>query len=156
MFDSAIALMMENDTSRSLLLAYAYALRRTHAGADSNSQDQVSAQTNLGRGTHILWNRLRMPGHASCDANVQAVLLLLAYTADFGQAGEVRLHADALRTMVDQRGGVEAFASNPALQHQLLAMEGSRRFHLTLTCASDCPDLLRFSDGLRLRRSTEE
>lgn len=149
--------MQENDTSRYLLLAYAYAMRRARPGSTENPQDQVDAQTNFGRGTNILWNRLRMPGHASSDANVQAVLLLLAYTADFGQANEIRLHADALGTMIDQRGGIDAFVSNPALHHQLLAMEGSRRFHLTLNCESSCPDPLRFPDGLRLRQGgTEE
>ncbi|KAJ9605100.1 hypothetical protein H2200_010490 [Cladophialophora chaetospira] len=155
-FESTVAYMMENDTSRYLLLAYAYAMRRSRLGADENSQDQVNAQTNFGRGTNILWNRLRMPGHASSDANVQAVLLLLAYTADFGQADEVRLHADALRTMVDQRGGVAAFATNPALLHQLLGIEESRRFHLTLNCEIDCPDPLRFPNGLGLRPGGNE
>lgn len=143
--------MMENETSRYLLLAYAYAMRRARTGIDDNPEDQVNAQTNFGRGTNILWNRLRMPGHASSDANVQAVLLLLAYTADFGQGDEVRLHADALQTMVDQRGGVAAFSNNAALEHQLLGIEESRRFHLTLSCTSDCRDPLRFpGDGLRL------
>ena len=148
--------MQENDASRYLLLAYAYSMRSTHPAADQDPQDQVDAQTNLGRGTNVLWNRLRMPGHASSDANVQAVLLLVAYTADFGQPSEVRLHADALRTMIDQRGGVDAFSHRPALRYQLQAIEGSRRFHMTLDCESTCPDPLRFPDGLRLRQGGEE
>jgi hypothetical protein len=150
--ESSKAFMLENDTSRHLLLAYAYAyaIKRTHPTADGNSQNQVDARTNLGRGTSILRNRLQMAGHASSDANVQAVLLLVAYAADFSQADEVRLHADALRTMVDQRGGIDAFTDNPSLQHQLSVIGRSRRFHLTLDCESDCPDMLRFPDGLRL------
>ena len=91
-----------------------------------------------------------MPGHASSDANVQAVLLLLAYTADFGQPDEVVLHANALRTMISQRGGIEAFVHNPALHQQLLGIERSRRHHLTYDCIADCPDPLRFPTGLRL------
>ncbi|OCT46851.1 hypothetical protein CLCR_02094 [Cladophialophora carrionii] len=148
--ESSIAFMLENDTSRHLLFAYAYAMRRAHRAADGNPQDQVDAERNLGRGTNILWNRLQMAGHASSDANLQAVLLLVAYSADFGQENEVRLHTDALRTMVDQRGGTDAFTNNPSLQHQLLVIGSSRRFHLTLDCESGCPDLLRFPDGLRL------
>lgn len=120
------------------------------------AQDQVDAESYLGRGTNILWNRLRMPGDASSDANIQAVLLLVAYTADFGQASEVRLHADALRTMVDERGGIDAFGHNPALQHQLWAIEGSRESHLTLDCEPTCPRPLRFPDGLRLRPAAGE
>lgn len=119
-------------------------------------QDQVEAQSHLGRGTNILWNRLRMPGHASSDSNIQAVLLLLAYTADFGQSSEIRLHADALRTMIDQRGGLESFGHNPALQQQLWTIERSRKFHLTLGCDAPCTNPLRFPEGLRLRPPPEE
>ena len=97
-----------------------------------------------------------MPGQLSSDANVQAVLLLVAYTADFRPPNEVRLHANALRTMVDQRGGIDAFSHTPALLQQLLAIEVSRRFHMTLDCQSSCPDPLRFPDGLQLRRKGDE
>ncbi|KAH0847967.1 hypothetical protein AYO21_03666 [Fonsecaea monophora] len=156
MLESALVYMLENEVSRHLLLAYAYAVRRARSVAEENPQDQVEAERNLGRGTNILWNRLQMPGAASSDANIQAVLLLVAYTADFGDTSEVRLHADALRTMINQRGGVDAFTYNPALQHQLWVIEVSRRFHLTLDCESTCPDPLRFPDGLRLRAGGEE
>ncbi|KIX96125.1 uncharacterized protein Z520_08380 [Fonsecaea multimorphosa CBS 102226] len=154
--ESALVFMLENEASRHLLIAYAYAMRRSRAVAEENSQDQVEAERNLSRGTNILWNRLQMPGHASSDANIQAVLLLVAYTADFGNANEVRLHADALRTMIEQRGGVDAFTHNPALHHQIWVIETSRRFHLTLDCESTCPDPPRFPDGLRLRRRSDE
>ncbi|EXJ65145.1 hypothetical protein A1O7_01485 [Cladophialophora yegresii CBS 114405] len=154
--ESSIAYMLEHDTSRHLLLAYAYARRRAHPAADGNPQDQVDAERNLGRGTNILWNRLQMAGHASSDANVQAVLLLVAYAADFGQENEVRLHTDALRTMVDQRGGTDAFTDNPPLQHQLLVIGSSRRFHLTLDCEAGCAELLRFPDGLRLAQGANQ
>ncbi|OAP62218.1 hypothetical protein AYL99_04421 [Fonsecaea erecta] len=154
--ETAFAFMLENEASRHLLIGYAYAMRRSRAIAEDGSQDQLEAERNVGRGTNILWNRLQMPSHASSDANVQAVLLLVAYTADFGDASEVRLHADALRTMIEQRGGVDVFTHNPALQHQIWAIEVSRRFHLTLDCESTCPDPLRFADGLRLRSGREE
>ncbi|KIW98891.1 uncharacterized protein Z519_00554 [Cladophialophora bantiana CBS 173.52] len=153
--ESALLFMLENEASRHLLIAYAYALQRSRALAEESPQDQVEAERNLGRGTNILWNRLRMPGQASSDANIQAVLLLVAYTADFGDPVEVRLHADALRTMIDQRGGIDTFTHNPALQHQLWVIEVSRRFHLSLDCEPSCPDPLRFPDGLRLRHGGE-
>jgi hypothetical protein len=148
---SCVDFMQENDTSRYLLHAYAYALRSHRSTTGENPQDEVDAQRHLGRGTNILWNRLQVPEQASSDANIQAVLLLVAYTADFGQPNEVRLHVDALRTMTDQRGGTDAFTHNPALHHQLLALGESRRFHLTLDCGHNCPDPLRFPDGLHLR-----
>lgn len=156
LYDSVITFMLENDASRHLLLAYAYALRARHPVAGGNTQDQLNASANFGRGTNILWNRLQMPGHASSDANVQAVLLLVAYTADFSQQSDVNLHADALRTMVNQRGGIDAFSSNPTLQRQLLTIERSRRFHLTLDCDTDCPDSIRFPDGLQLLQRRDE
>ncbi len=151
-----MASMQEHDASRNLLIAYAYAVRCRLSSSSEGASDQIDAQSYLGRGTNILWNRLHMPGHASTDANIQAVLLLVAYTADFGQAGDVRLHADALRTMVEQRGGIDSFGHNPALQHQLWAIEVSRQFHLTLGCAPTCPRPLRFPDGLRLRPAPRE
>lgn len=156
LYNSVIAFMLEHDASRHLLLAYAYALRARHPVAGGNAQDQVNASTNFGRGTNVLWNRLQMPGQASSDANVQAVLLLVAYTADFSQESDVHLHADALRTMVNQRGGITAFVSNPTLQRQLLAVERSRRFHLTLDCDDGCPDPIRFPDGLQLLQRRDE
>ncbi|EXJ81475.1 hypothetical protein A1O3_07767 [Capronia epimyces CBS 606.96] len=155
-FDSAIAYILEHDAARHLLLAYAYAMRWRLQASSETVQDQVGAQSHLGRGTNMLWNRLQMPGHASSDSNIQAVLLLLAYTADFGQASEIRLHADALRTMVEQRGGLDTFRHNPGLQQQLWAIEISRQYHLTLGCEPSCPNPLRFPDGLRLRAPREE
>jgi hypothetical protein len=140
--------MCEHEAPRHLLLAHAYALRWK---LQANPQDQVDTQSHLGRGTNILWNRLQMAGSASSDANIQAVLLLIAYAADFGQSSEVRFHADALRTMIEQRGGLDAFAHNPALEQQLGAIEQSREFHLTFDCETSCQNALRFPDGLRLR-----
>lgn len=155
LFDAAIVFMREHEASTQLLLAYAYSMRsRTQFGPEI-AEDQVAAQRHLGRGTNILWNRLRMQGHASSDANIQAVLLLVAYTSDFGQTDEYQIHAEALRTMVDQRGGLDVFGHNPALQQQLWAIERSRTYHLTLECDSTCPDPLRFPDGLRLRQRGE-
>jgi hypothetical protein len=52
--------------------------------------------------------------------------------------------------MVDQRGGINVFGHNPALQHQLWVIERSRTHHLTLSCDPSCPSSLRFPDGLRL------
>ncbi|KIW42469.1 uncharacterized protein PV06_06017 [Exophiala oligosperma] len=147
--DTAIAYMREHEVSRNLLLAYAYAARWKLHSSPETVQDQVDAQTHFGRGTNLLWNRLRAADHASSDSNIQAVLLLLAYTADFGQENEVHLHARALQTMIEQRGGVEAMGHNPTLQHQLRIIRQSRRLHLTLDCEPSCPSALRFPDGLQ-------
>jgi hypothetical protein len=140
-------LMLQSEVSRHLLLAYAYAARHVSASEFGSPQDQLDAETNLFQGTNILWNRLQIPELASSDANVQAVLLLVAYTADFGQTSEVNIHVEALRTMMIQRGGVEAFGHNPALQQQLRAVPVSRRMHLTLGCSDQCAEAVR---GLRL------
>ncbi|KAI1622486.1 hypothetical protein EDD37DRAFT_651760 [Exophiala viscosa] len=150
--ESAMTFMREHEAPRHFLLAYIYGLRWT---LQSNPQDQVDAQSHLGRGTNLLWNRLQTAGHASSDANIQAVLLLIAYTADFGQSSEVQVHRDALRTMVEQRGGLDTFGHNPVLQQQLWAIEQSREFHLTFDCGQPCQNALRFPDGLGLRTGTE-
>ena len=155
LFDMATTFMREHEASRHLLLAYAYATRWKMNSSPETVQDQVDAQAHFGRGTNILWNRLRISGHASSDANIQAVMILIAYTSDFGQPREVSLHADALRTMVEQRGGIDAFGHNPALQQQLWQIERSREFHLTLGCEDSCTSALRFPDGLRLRPDSE-
>lgn len=148
--------MLDHEVPRHLLLAYAYAMRwKLHASPET-VQDQVDAQSHLSQGTNALWNRLRLSGHTSSDEVIQAVLLLLVYTADFGQANEVRLHEDALRTMLTQRGGINAFAHNPTLQQQLWAIETSRAFHLTFGCEASCTSQLRFPDGLRLRPAAQE
>jgi hypothetical protein len=140
-------LMLQNDVSRYLLLAYAYAARHASASEFGSPQDQLDAETNLVQGTNILWNRLQVPELASSDANVQAVLLLIAYTADFGQPNEVTIHVEALRTMMIQRGAIEAFAHNTSLQQQLRMLPVSRRLHLTLGCSDQCTEAVR---GLRL------
>lgn len=151
MLDAAVAYMFEHEAPRHLLLAYAYAMRwKLHASPET-VQDQVDAQSHLSRGTNVLWNRLQSSAHSSSDAVIQAVLLLLVYTADFGQMSEMRLHQDALRTMLNQRGGINAFGHNPTLQQQLWAIETSRAFHLTFGCEASCTSELRFPDGLRLR-----
>ncbi|EXJ95980.1 hypothetical protein A1O1_01105 [Capronia coronata CBS 617.96] len=155
-FDGAVAYILEHDAARHLLLAHAYATRWRLQASPETAQDQVEAESHLGRGTNILWNRLRMPGHASSDSNIQAVLLLLAYTADYGQSSEIRLHADALRTMIEQRGGLDAFGHNPGLQQQLWTIERSRQYHLTLDCTHACTIGLRFPDGLPLRAPRED
>lgn len=144
--------MLEHEISRHFLLAYAFAMRWKLHSSPETVQDQIDAQSHLSRGTNALWNQLRLAGaNASSDPIIQAVLLLLTYTADFGQAREVRLHEDALRTMLTQRGGINAFGHNPILQQQLWAIETSRAFHLTFGCESACTSPLRFPDGLRLR-----
>jgi hypothetical protein len=143
--------MREDEVTRHLLYAYAYALRWKLHSSPETVQDQVDAQSNLGWGTNMLWNRLRLSGHEATDAVIQAVLLLMVYTYDFGQISEVELHANALRVMIQQRGGIDAFGHNPALQQQLCQVEKSRAFHLTLPCETSCTDALRFPDGLGLR-----
>lgn len=142
--------MREHESSRHILLAYAYAMRWKLQSSPDTVEDQVDAQTNLGRGTNILWNQLRLSGHESSDSIVQTVLLLVVYTADFGQANEVQLHIDALRTMVAQRGGINAFGHNPALQQQLWVLGNSRSFHLAFDCEDRCTSTLRFPTGLVL------
>ncbi|RVX72364.1 hypothetical protein B0A52_04569, partial [Exophiala mesophila] len=131
LLDGALAYMQEHEASRSLLLAYAYAMRWKLYSSPETVQDQVDAQANLGRGTNLLWNQLRVSGTISPDPVIQTVLLLIAYTADFGQVSEVQIHVDALRTMVAQRGGIGSFGHNSILQQQLWGIGTSRTFHIT-------------------------
>ena len=150
--EAVIAFIRLDEVSTQLLLAYADTLRaRLQETPSSTHQDQQSAQIYLTRGTSLLRNRLRDSTTASSDANIQAVLLLVTYSADFGSSTEVDIHADALRTMVQQRGGLEALSASgtgSALLHrQLVEMDSARRYHLTLACQEDCCRELRFPDG---------
>lgn len=156
MLDSVIAYIFEHEAPRHLLLAYAYAMRWKLHSSPETVQDQVDAQSHLSQGTNILWNRIRLSAHSTSDAVIQAVLLLLVYTADFGQMSEVRLHEDALRTMLNQRGGINAFGHNPTLQQQLWAIGTSRAFHLTFGCEASCLSAPRFPDGLRLGHQAQD
>lgn len=156
LFNSAIAYMREHQAAHHMLLAYAFAMRWKLYSSPETVQDQVDAQSYLGRATNLLWNRLRMIGHASSDSNIQAVLLLIAYTSDFGRGGEVQLHADALRAMIEERGGIDAFGHNQVLQQQLWMIEESREFHLTFNCEPSCTSARRFPDALGLRSHGEE
>lgn len=145
--DSMVASMRTDEASTQLLLAYCYAIltQQLH-NTDNTTQQQESAQQYFGRGTNILWNRLRDPRHASSDANIQAVLLLVAYTSDFGSPSEVEIHAEALRTMVAERGGIAVIA-NRTLRAQLNNVQDSRTFHLTLGPDHECSAPRRFPDG---------
>ena len=86
---------------------------------------------------------------SSDDANIQAVLLLVAYAADNGSPQEVSIHLGALFRMIGDRGGMEMLAStaDSALMLQLKAISKSRRLHLTLDCGVDCPGQPRFPEG---------
>jgi hypothetical protein len=148
-YEIAIAFMRTDEACTQLLLAYCYQLRANlSAGDNTDESDGQAAQRHLARGTNLLWNRLRDADTASSDANIQAVLLLVSYTFDFGPRDEVELHADALRTMVQQRGGLEALESNAALHRQLTAADSTRMFHLTLDCPDDdCGRDRRYPEG---------
>jgi hypothetical protein len=140
--------MRLDDASTQLLLAYCHSVRARHRENEGNGEhDREAARQYLGRGTNALWNRLQDTANASSDANIQAVLLLVAYTKDFGQQGEVDIHAEALRTMVAQRGGLAEMSGIAVLYHQLAAADSSRVLHLTLTCREECGRDLRFPEG---------
>ena len=111
-------------------------------------QGRRLAQQYFGRGTNLLWNRLRDGHNASSDVNIQAVLLLVSYAADFGQTGEADIHIDSLRTMVSERGGIDGLQINQTLHWQLQMIDMSRRHHLTLSCVAECQEPLRFPNGL--------
>ncbi|ETN38767.1 uncharacterized protein HMPREF1541_06805 [Cyphellophora europaea CBS 101466] len=138
--------MRADEASTQLLLAYCYAISaQRQQNSDVATEQRQQAQQYFGRGTNILWNRLRNPRHASSDANIQAVLLLVVYTSDFGQADEVNIHAEALRTMVVQRGGVRMIDST-VLRSQLENIQTSRKFHLTFGPDHACTAPRRFPD----------
>ena len=141
----AINYMRLDEACTQILLAYCQSLRATLQQTEGVEEpDQQAAQQYLARGTNLLRNRLRDSNTASSDANIQAVLLLVCYTSDFGSGSEVNIHADALRTMVAERGGIEALSGNAVLHHQLLAADTARRYHLTLDCQANCQKDLRF------------
>lgn len=154
---SAIIIFIRSDEAcTQLLLAYSYAISATRRpDSESAQRDLQIAQRYFGRGTNLLWNRLRDPRNASSDVNIQAVLLLVAYASDFGNQNEVEIHADALRTMVAQRRGSSAI-TNSILRSQLESIEATRRFHLTLGFIHDCNAPPRFPNGFwRASRSGE-
>jgi hypothetical protein len=145
--DAVVAYIRTDEASTQLLLAYCYAIsaQRHHSG-ETAALHREHAHQYFGRGTNILWNRLRDSRNASSDANIQAVLLLVAYTSDFGQPNEVEIHADALRTMVAQRTQQGAIA-NSTLRGQLESIQSSRKFHLTLETEHECDAPQRFPNG---------
>ena len=145
--ESVIACIRADDASTQLLIAYCFAvLAQEQQITRTGNQQRETAQQYFGRGTNILWNRLRDPSHASSDANMQAVLLLVAYTSDFGQADEVDIHVEALRTMVAQRTQAGVI-SNPTLRGQLESIALSHKYHLTLHWEHTCEDPRRFPNG---------
>lgn len=131
-----------------LLLGYSLSLRMHNGDSSDRDSDNTLARNYINRGTTLLRTRLSDSFTAAADVNIQAVLLLIAYTADFGSFDEVRIHANALRTMIDQRGGVEEEGYIPILVLQLRSIGLSRFFHLTLDCSDPCEGVLRFPRGL--------
>ena len=122
-----VAYLRTDEARAQLLLAYCYAMRgKFQTEPELVEHDRRTAQQYFGTGINILWNRLRDPRNASSDVNIQAVLLLVVFAYDFGPPGEVEIHAGALRTMVSERGGIEAISNNPVLKQQLNALETSR------------------------------
>ena len=148
LYTNLVASLRSDEATLSLLLAYCYAARALSQPASTEAEDDLqSARQLFGQGTNILWNRLRDPVLASSDVNIQAVLMLVVYTFDFGEANEVDIHADALRTMVRQRGGIDALRNNAILHQQLQMLDSSRTHHLTLACDDTCERQLRFPEG---------
>ena len=146
--DATVSFIRLDEACTQLLLAYAHALRsRLQENPASTETDNQSARTYLARGTSLLRNSLHDSATASSDANIQAVLLLVSYTADFGIVRETDIHADALRTMVQQREGLEFWSGRPVVHRQLIAANTARRYHLTLSCQSDCCRDVRFPGG---------
>ena len=147
-YEAVILFMLDDTACTKLLLAYCHSLRaRLQEAEGVGKPDEQAAQEYLCRWTNNLWNRLRDTNTASSDVNIQAVLLLVSYTSDFGQADEVSIHAEALPTMVEERGGLEALRANTVLHRQLIAADKARRYHLTLDCRPDCHRVLRFPNG---------
>ena len=126
-YEAVVAFLRNDEACAQLLLAYCYAMRgKFQQESELVEHDRQTARQYFGRGTNILWNRLKDPRNASSDVNIQAVLLLVCFASDFGQPGEVDIHAGALRTMVSERGGIEAINTNAILAGQLNALETSR------------------------------
>lgn len=158
--EAVFAYIRLDEVSTQLLLAYAHSLRaRLQETPSSTEQDQQTAQIYLTRGTSLLRNRLRDSTTASSDANIQAVSLLVTYSADFGSSTEVEIHADALGIMVQQRGDLEALSASGTgstiLHRQLVEMDNARRYHLTLACQEDCCRELRFPSGFWSRTGND-
>ena len=146
--EAVIAYVQTDKACTQLFLAYCFAKRaRCWLYAAQREHNEQMAQEHFNQGTNILWNRLRDPAQGSLDVNIQAVLLLVAFTSDFGQSGESDIHADALRTMISERGGLASITGNDILQQQLEAVDISRVWHLTLGCQSACEARFRFTDG---------
>jgi len=128
-----------------LFIAYAYAVRWSTQATAESERDLERSLRIYGRSIKILSKRLQDGENRTSDINVQTVLLLIAYTSDFGGAEELHTHIEALRAMIGQRGGLDSFSKNPVLYQQLVAIDFSGKFHLTLGCDLFCAHKRRFS-----------
>lgn len=146
--EDIITFARTDEACASILLAYCVSLRRHNGHSISIDSDINAARNYFNQGAALLRVRLSDPLTASADANIQAVLLLIAYTADYDSFDQVRIHISALNFMITQRGGPGAENYPPILALQLRSIGLSRFFHLTLDCTDRCEALSRFPRGL--------
>jgi len=144
--DQIVAHARRDEASAYLLISYFLSTQaRTRSGDDTFWQENATAMEYRGRGQNMLMQRLQDPRQASSDANIQAVLLLIALVSDFGDRGETRIHINGLKNMITQRGGLSQFAHEPFLESQIREIKLSKSLHLPLECGPDCPNTPRFS-----------
>lgn len=137
-----------DDACRCLFSAYVLAQQRHDGNAADEEQNRARTGLLMARGSALLRDKLETEPTVSSDGSIQAVLLMIAYTADFGNPDDVQIHANALRTMLAQRGGVESGLFPSLLAEQCAMVHRSRRFHLTFDCGESCDVPLRFASGL--------
>lgn len=153
-YQDVVHFIREDPTCTEFFMAYALALR-AHNGSSLNANaDRERAQELCSRGTTSLYSRIADAVSSNSDQSIQAVLLLIAYTADFSSPEDVSIafsaHTLGLRAMVKDRGGINGVSLSPALRAQLISIHTSRFFHLTLDCTNICGSLRRFPEGLEI------
>ena len=119
-------------------MAYAAATRATTRHLDVDREnDKLAAERYKNKGIGFINARnLRQAVHAASDDNIQAVLLLIAYENKWGAPDQVDLHARGLHSMVEARGGIQAFDEPLGQQLRWLEMTGNGA--LLLDCGPSC------------------
>ena len=76
---------------------------------------------------------------ASSDTNIQTVIFLVAYESTWGSPGERKIHANGLRRMIEERGGIHALTVNKPLAQQIWWIEFSGAANMIMECTCGVP-----------------
>lgn len=151
-YQDVVQFIREDPTCTNFFMAYALSLRAHNGSSLSANVDRERAQELYSRGMTSLTSRIANAASRNSNQSIQAVLLLIAYTADFSSPEDISMpvstHISGLGAMIKDRGGIDEGSLPPALRAQLVSIHTSKFFHLTLDCTNICGSLGRFPEGL--------